>query len=665
VSTTITKKTTSSRHPKHVEDALRFVRDQGPEGMAALEQSLMELSLLELHKHRQAIIQGAKPGDVSKLYRSLAKMGMNGDADTRERVVRILKARQQVEVEEYNRDGETITRHWRTLPPGHKPRKGEKVRDHPDDVAEEKRREEKRQRDIDNKNSRFQGDPVTFGDRNLVGGPKVDRLFDIAGNETNQGALQAFLGGSTIGGGILNAINFFTNATGKFQFAARAMSEFGPFMGARIAYNYFRFGGYDLPMGEKKGQVVTEFGDVIPAAENQKKTRHWAIEMLAKRLPGSEAARAGAQPPSEGFIIDRDGNILVHAVGRGNDHFLPFNTRHLRQLRQTEGVEYVRRRMFGGPTTEDLHAAMMMGADSLTVISNAGLFTLDLTQRSHGLVMEHYQILERYGELVGKKKNGGLTFDGYNNALAALQGEFPLHLKVSANKAGDWRNAHDPITPDSSFGEDLRAMLANLSGIDSRGNRNQPSSMNEQGMTLKDLQRQTIPGMGKDEDPQAYFRRLKRSGQATVGNLNNIKRFYTQTNQKVPDWLSVGLNEASRPGAKTPSTGGFTTSSSSQQKATPVQPPSGFGEVRTRQTDPSPPSQGSTPKAVNRLKRIGLDPNKYGDSRAANATLRDLERISDDQWTKLENDGDTTGDRFLDELYNRAITDFDFQGPGW
>ena len=93
----------------------------------------------------------------------------------------------------------------------------------------------------------------------------------------------------------------------------------------------------------------------------------------SKQLYGLQLA-SGNTPPSEGVLrINRDGDIVDQAVGYGDDHYVPFNLKNLKNLR---GGEYIRTRSVGGPTTEDIYVGLMSGADRATVVSRSGTFTV-------------------------------------------------------------------------------------------------------------------------------------------------------------------------------------------------------------------------------------------------------------------------------------------------
>ena len=99
---------------------------------------------------------------------------------------------------------------------------------------------------------------------------------------------------------------------------------------------------------------------------------------LQTKLPDKHLYRlhlaSGNTPPSEGVIINREGQLAAQAVGYGDDHYLPFNLKNLKSLK---GGEYIRNRSVGGPSTEDVYAGLMGGARRLTVVSRSGTFQVE------------------------------------------------------------------------------------------------------------------------------------------------------------------------------------------------------------------------------------------------------------------------------------------------
>lgn len=109
------------------------------------------------------------------------------------------------------------------------------------------------------------------------------------------------------------------------------------------------------------------------------------VTELLKDLPSMELAQlqinSGHVPPSHGIIIDRKGTVVSQAVGYGDDWYLPFN---LRTLNMVNGGEYLRTRMLGGPTSEDLYASLMSEARGFTVMSHSGIFNVEFDPTFRG-----------------------------------------------------------------------------------------------------------------------------------------------------------------------------------------------------------------------------------------------------------------------------------------
>lgn len=149
----------------------------------------------------------------------------------------------------------------------------------------------------------------------------------------------------------------------------------------------------------------------------------------------------GSTAPSHGFLLDRSGTVKQQAVGVSDDHYVPFN---LAELHSLNGGSYVRSRVYGGPTTEDLSLALRTGADHFTTVSRHGSYRVQFENRKG--VRARYGdvpvvVVNRYGHLLdavksGKVKdpaNGGealkLNGRGYEAALHALKTQFPLLIK--------------------------------------------------------------------------------------------------------------------------------------------------------------------------------------------------------------------------------------------
>lgn len=664
---------------------LKGVKDLGEDGMAAMEAALLELTLFQLHRHRTEIRRAghqavkSKKSETSKLLRAVTKttlqtgeyviprekaMALMADDPLSRAVAKtfvttghvpdglegVAKDR-TITIPEYKRqDGTVVAEHTRTLPEGQSARAKKEREDIERELGEARdhflREERKAQR------AKEEGDRDIFG-------PRSQKLFDTkakmtldaidavaeigmkaAENETYNGAIRSFLHESSLGQGIVAVADYFSKKGSKLQFAAKAIAEFGPVAGARIAYSYFRYGGYDVPMKQDGNRVVTEMGDTLPKPTSAADTRNWAIKALEKRLPSREADDSGAEPPSEGFLIDRDGNVLAHAVGRGNDHFLPFSVKHLRQMRKTSGAEYVRRRMFGGPTVEDLHAAMMMGADKLTVVSNSGTYTMGLSGRSHGIKMEHMQILQRYQDILDKSKR--LDHAKYDSAMDALQSEFPLHIFKETSKAGAWKNDHDRIAPKNRFMDQLRRAFDRLGGED-EATRNELKTIADVERTVKETGR--LPGMRSSETTQQFYRRMVGQTGNRQGALQQVEAFYRAkgTNPSDVGWLKDERIRVRQPSSATRTIHG--------ERVEPPRPVS----VRSSYTDPAaararvsqPQASVTMPRrARSRLEELGIDPEGYStsNSRHAKELAMAINSLPDQAWMDTLDDKDFLND---------------------
>jgi hypothetical protein len=529
---TVSKEEDLTKDPA-VKEVLEMTRTTNDIG--AVEAVLMELALLDLYRHRNTLraVGAAAVKDTPTVSKRFLRAVETTRLNTGLEIPGLVHKEDWIKIPAYDRkDGTSVEEHKRR-----KPERGTKEWE--DLIAE-----------LEEVRAFQRGQEKLTPLENLDG--FAQRLLTKANNEKYSGAIKSFLEKNSLGEGIVNTAKFLSELPSRFQFMMKAVSQFGLITGTRLAYAYFRWGGYDVPLTvNKKGELATEFGDTLPEVVSQKKTRMWAIEVLTKRLPNESANKSGAEPPSEGFIIDSKGNIIAHAVGRGNDHYLPFNTKHLRKMRQEEGVEYVRRRMFGGPTVEDLSAAMMMGADRLTIVSNGGTYTIELTKRSHGLKMEHFQVLTRFEELV-KARDGALNFDAYNNILDAMQSEFPLHFKKDFAKSGAWKEANDRIRPKVSFIAQLRALFDEFVGTAPK-----QSQHDVQG-SLLDIRRTKdgilwLPGQTPGQSPRDAARDLLKDGYDPGSVYLSARRVLESRNANVNvEWMVRLKEQAQREAGQKP-----------------------------------------------------------------------------------------------------------------
>jgi hypothetical protein len=138
-----------------------------------------------------------------------------------------------------------------------------------------------------------------------------------------------------------------------------------------------------------------------------------ATNYLLKKIPTMANAelsmKAGKVPPSQGVLIDRDGNVVSQAVGFNGDHYIPFDLKNLKAL---HGGQYARTRVNGGPTTEDLYTGLLTGARQMTVASNAGVFNVEFDPDLRGgrrYNDKARQMVDRYSKLLGTIDSGAAT----------------------------------------------------------------------------------------------------------------------------------------------------------------------------------------------------------------------------------------------------------------
>ena len=151
-----------------------------------------------------------------------------------------------------------------------------------------------------------------------------------------------------------------------------------------------------------------------------------AVGYLYKRLPSKKLStlhrESGKLPPSEGVIINRDGDIVTQAVGYNEDHYLPFNLKNLKGL---QGGSYVRTRSTGGLTSEDIYTGLVAGARSITVVSRSGVFTLDFEDDLRG----GRRYSDKARQMVGR----------YAQTLDAVQSEKVARQKLTPDERAEVR----------------------------------------------------------------------------------------------------------------------------------------------------------------------------------------------------------------------------------
>lgn len=138
-----------------------------------------------------------------------------------------------------------------------------------------------------------------------------------------------------------------------------------------------------------------------------------AAQFLMRTLPKDAftaklSEKSGHVLPSQGVIVNADGQVVTQAVGYADDHYLPFDLKNLASLR---GGQYVRTRVSGGLTGEDMYAAVQSGARMASVVSSSGVFSIEFDPNfrgARGNSDKARQIYGRYLKILDAVDKSGL-----------------------------------------------------------------------------------------------------------------------------------------------------------------------------------------------------------------------------------------------------------------
>ena len=124
--------------------------------------------------------------------------------------------------------------------------------------------------------------------------------------------------------------------------------------------------------------------------------RHMMTTLPDDPFVAEVSRAAGDVLPSQGVLIDADGDVVSQAVGYADDHYLPFDLKNLAAL---QGGQYVRTRVQGGLTAEDIYTSVAMGARMATVVSSSGVFSIEFDPNFRGARANSdkaHQMYQRY-----------------------------------------------------------------------------------------------------------------------------------------------------------------------------------------------------------------------------------------------------------------------------
>jgi hypothetical protein len=134
--------------------------------------------------------------------------------------------------------------------------------------------------------------------------------------------------------------------------------------------------------------------------------------------------------PSQGVIIDADGDVVSQSVGFSDDHYLPFDLKNLKSLR---GGQYVRTRQQGGLTGEDIYASIRTGSRMSTVVSSSGVYSIEFDPNFRGARANSDKarsMYDRYLKILDAVDKSGLYVQDISPAEKA-------QLRAQAQSMGD------------------------------------------------------------------------------------------------------------------------------------------------------------------------------------------------------------------------------------
>jgi hypothetical protein len=188
----------------------------------------------------------------------------------------------------------------------------------------------------------------------------------------------------------------------------------GPYM-ERAAY---RFRGtqtrLDPGMVNTFDTVMADF-DAKASSDSERMAhrRDAAGQALLEKIPADRnvaelARRSGRSLPSQGVLIDSDGDLVSQSVGVGPDHYVPFD---LKSMKALNGGQYVRTRVLGGLTPEDIHAVLVGNGRAASVVSASGRFEIELDPDLRGQRRFNDKVLsmgERYERILDAVADSGM-----------------------------------------------------------------------------------------------------------------------------------------------------------------------------------------------------------------------------------------------------------------
>lgn len=280
-----------------------------------------------------------------------------------------------------------------------------------------------------------------------------------------------------------------------------------------------------------------------------------ATNYLLKKVPNLKNAElsraAGKVPPSQGVLLDRDGDVVSQAVGFHGDHYIPFDLKNMKRL---HGGQYVRTRAQGGPTTEDIYTGLLTGARQMSVVSNSGIFHVEFDPDLRGgrrYNDKARQMVKRYGELLQ-------AVEQHKVSIGEIDPETKLRLRTEAMEDAHNDPAQAKVNYDAALKtEQDRQQFLRETDDDALGDKARESALQELGASASQMTAQQIGhfvdehkrGLKADQmdnryrkiqlDGEGYHRALKALQEEFPYFIRDVRR------DTIEEFTNVrGLNDA-------------------------------------------------------------------------------------------------------------------------
>jgi hypothetical protein len=165
---------------------------------------------------------------------------------------------------------------------------------------------------------------------------------------------------------------------------------------------------HNIERANREGEPLTE-DQLNMRVRSDVAAMHLMKTIPMDRMIGELSQKAGAILPSQGVLIDADGDVVSQAVGVGDDTYLPFDFTNMK--RSMRGGQYVRTRQQGGLTGEDIAAAVGNGARMATVVSSSGVHSIEFDPNLRGArggSDKARSMYRRYLQILDAVENSGM-----------------------------------------------------------------------------------------------------------------------------------------------------------------------------------------------------------------------------------------------------------------